>query len=406
MIIKRFTLLLLGFLVAFFFLESAVRLALVIIPDSKLPTYGIYQKSDPILGHRLLPNLKGVWNREGFSRVETNSRGWNDYERDFQKPENTVRVAIIGDSFVEALQIDKSKNLGTKTENWLGSNCPYEDVEPGKLYDVLLFGVSGWGTAQIYLAAVNEAVLFDPDYVIIAFSGFRNDIYSVVGDPYKPYFEINDDNKIVLSRKPSADHGLIKSIYRWGRSWSRAMQISRELLVPFVEARKAKRVESLVSQEKQENKKGIDQLVEEGVWGLNGETEFVKNAWLLVEGLLLETKVELQSFGAKTMILVVPSSQVVDYEVEIVNKWADEESITNVFYREERLEVFGQKNDIPIIPVGKHMASHNWSEKGVITRFHGFDNDIGAGHWNENGHAFIGATIGKKICEDLYKKNG
>ena len=132
----------------------------------------------------------------------------------------------------------------------------------------------------------------------------------------------------------------------------------------------------------------------------------MKNAWLLVEGLLLETKVELQSFGAKTMILVVPSSQVVDYEVEIVNKWADEESITNVFYREERLEVFGQKNDIPIIPVGKHMASHNWSEKGVITRFHGFDNDIGAGHWNENGHAFIGATIGKKICEDLYKKNG
>jgi len=94
MIIKRFTLLLLGFLVAFFFLESAVRLALVIIPDSKLPTYGIYQKSDPILGHRLLPNLKGVWNREGFSRVETNSRGWNDYERDFQKPENTMNLIL------------------------------------------------------------------------------------------------------------------------------------------------------------------------------------------------------------------------------------------------------------------------------------------------------------------------
>ena len=201
MIIKRLILLFMGSILALFLLEGAVRLALMFVPDHKLPTYGIYQKSDPVLGHKLLPNLKGVWNREGFSIVETNSQGWNDYERAFEKPVNTVRIAIVGDSFVEALQVDKSKTLGKMTENWLNSNCPYKRNGSRETYEVLLFGASSWGTAQMYLASINEVILFDPDYVVVAFfpgNDLKNNIYVVEGDPYKPYFEITDDNQILL----------------------------------------------------------------------------------------------------------------------------------------------------------------------------------------------------------------
>ena len=398
-----------GSILALFLLEGAVRLALMFVPDHKLPTYGIYQKSDPVLGHKLLPNLKGVWNREGFSIVETNSQGWNDYERAFEKPVNTVRIAIVGDSFVEALQVDKSKTLGKMTENWLNSNCPYKINGSRETYEVLLFGASSWGTAQMYLASINEVILFDPDYVVVAFfpgNDLKNNIYVVEGDPYKPYFEITDDNQILLIHEPSRDNSLTKSIYRWGRNRSRVIQLSREFLIPFVEKSKAKRLESLVSQQEGSNEKRVDQLINEGIWGINGETEFVENAWLLAERLLLETKLELKSFGIEMMILVVSEGQVVDREQEVVRKWAEEKSITNLFYPEDRLEDFGMENDILIIPVGKDMAFHNWSENGVITSFHGFGNQTGDGHWNENGHAFVGETIGKKICEDLDNTKG
>ena len=49
------------------------------------------------------------------------------------------------------------------------------------------------------------------------------------------------------------------------------------------------------------------------------------------------------------MILVVSDGQVVDREQEVVRKWAEEKSIANLFYPEDRLEDFGMENDILII---------------------------------------------------------
>ena len=50
-------------------------------------------------------------------------RDRNDYERNLVKPLNTIRIAIVGDSFIEALQVDKSKAVGQITELWLEENC-------------------------------------------------------------------------------------------------------------------------------------------------------------------------------------------------------------------------------------------------------------------------------------------
>ena len=121
--IKKFSLVLFGLLMALIVLEISIRVLLSFLPENLLPTYGIYQKSYPVIGHKLLPNLNGVWSREGFSRVKTNSMGWNDYERNVVKPLNTIRIAIVGDSFIEALQVDKSKAVGQITELWLEENC-------------------------------------------------------------------------------------------------------------------------------------------------------------------------------------------------------------------------------------------------------------------------------------------
>ena len=109
---KKTFLILFGFILAILFLELFIRIAINFLPDNYLPTYGIYQKSSSIIGQKLVPNSKGVWNREGFSKVEINSKGWNDYERNYEKKEKIIRIAVVGDSFIEALQVDKSKAVG------------------------------------------------------------------------------------------------------------------------------------------------------------------------------------------------------------------------------------------------------------------------------------------------------
>ena len=99
---KKFFLICFGLILAILFLELLIRLSINFLPDNYLPTYGIYQKSSSIIGQTLVPNSKGVWNREGFSNVKINSKGWNDYERNYEKNEKTIRVAVVGDSFIEA----------------------------------------------------------------------------------------------------------------------------------------------------------------------------------------------------------------------------------------------------------------------------------------------------------------
>jgi len=66
---KKILLIFFGLILAILFLELLIRLAINFLPDNYLPTHGIYQKSSSIIGQKLVPNSKGIWSREGFSKV-------------------------------------------------------------------------------------------------------------------------------------------------------------------------------------------------------------------------------------------------------------------------------------------------------------------------------------------------
>ena len=71
---------------------------------------------------------------------------------------------------------------------------------------------------------------------------------------------------------------------------------------------------------------------------------------------------------------------------------------SNIFYPEERVENFGKKNNIPVISISRIMTDLNWDLSKEITYFHGFDHNLGAGHWNHNGHTLTSKIIGEKVC--------
>lgn len=78
----------------------------------------------------------GIFNREGLSHYSINSEGWRDNERSVKKPKGVMRIAIVGDSYIEALQVEKEKMISSRVEEMLN-----RDGKQKSKFEVLLFGL-------------------------------------------------------------------------------------------------------------------------------------------------------------------------------------------------------------------------------------------------------------------------
>ena len=395
---KKTSLVLLGFLLAFIILELCVRILFSFLPDQYLPSYGIYQSTDPVVGPKLIPESRGIWNKEGFSKAEINSKGWNDFERQYNKPQDVVRVAIVGDSFIEALQVPKTDSVASKLESWLDVNCKYkmDDIR----YEVLSFGASGWGTTQMHLAINNEIIQYDPDFVIMAFfpgNDLKNNIYELELNSNRPYFKI-ENGSLIQSSFPTINNSFKRSAYTFLRDNFLMIQLIREPIVNiFWEFSREEKIKESNSEGKSNYSDRLE-LIDRGTWGNDLDNEFVEYSWNLFELILLKTKEDLNDKNIEFITLVVSRGEVVDNRKNEVEQWAIKNNYSNIFYPEDRVENFGKKNDIPVIAISRMMTDLNWDLSKEITYFHGFDHNLGGGHWNQNGHSLTSSIIGEKIC--------
>lgn len=118
----------------------------------------------------LTPNSKGYVNNGCYRNfVEINSVGFHDFEFQEEKPENTFRIVILGDSFTEARQVSRDESFFNLLEKKLNEN-----LNIGKKFEVYSFGHSGNGTFLNNLYLKKYALKYKPDLVIDMF--FRNDV--------------------------------------------------------------------------------------------------------------------------------------------------------------------------------------------------------------------------------------
>jgi hypothetical protein len=139
------------------------------------PAYEVlYLQPDREIGWKGVPDLRFTW--AGFHwaafdfsvPVVFNSAGFRDVERTVQKPPNVARVALLGDSFVEALQVPFEKTAGQLLERALNSaNAEH------RTYQVLNFGISAHGLGQFLLVWENYARKYQPEYVFTYVAGLH-----------------------------------------------------------------------------------------------------------------------------------------------------------------------------------------------------------------------------------------
>ena len=122
-----------------------------------------------ILGWKYAPHCNfvhtgGRYNAEFEEKITTNSHGFRDKERTLTKPSNTIRIAFMGDSMMEALQVPFGKTAGQVLENKLNR---MSNSDNNLKYEVLNFGVGNYGLGQMFLAYKEFAEKFNPDYVLV-----------------------------------------------------------------------------------------------------------------------------------------------------------------------------------------------------------------------------------------------
>ncbi|MEE9466190.1 MAG: GDSL-type esterase/lipase family protein [Candidatus Neomarinimicrobiota bacterium] len=110
---------------------------------------------------KYVPNQTGVnrWGNEIAGRFQINRNGWNSGHQSYDLHRGKggpYRVAIIGDSFVEALQVDYDQSLAEQLEQLLAGQT-----------DVYRFGLSGAPLSHYLDMLRREARLFNPDMVVI-----------------------------------------------------------------------------------------------------------------------------------------------------------------------------------------------------------------------------------------------
>jgi lysophospholipase L1-like esterase len=168
---------------------------------------------DQQLGARHIPSKQVTWRMEGLSRDSFNSFGMRDYERTLAKKPGTTRIAILGDSAAEGLQVPLQDTFPVVIQDMLNKEANQKNAKQSqnKSYEVLNFGCAGYSSAQEIVQYETQVAKFSPDIVVLFYN--QNDALESVIDnsmraitdpkPYcymSPEGELKFDNAILEAR--------------------------------------------------------------------------------------------------------------------------------------------------------------------------------------------------------------
>ena len=195
---KYSLLILLGIAVGLLCLEFGVRM-MGAKPETYLRKFSQYH---PVFGWVKTPNMEGEFRRGDIKIHEKmNSRGLRDIEYEYVKPDSTIRILVLGDSFTEGYDVDFQNIFTEILERKLN-----EELSPATKYkyEVINAGTGGYSTDQEYLYYQLEGYKYQPD-VVILMTYATNDIYYNIEAKYgnysKPLFAIQNDS-LYLTNTP------------------------------------------------------------------------------------------------------------------------------------------------------------------------------------------------------------
>jgi hypothetical protein len=387
----------------------------------------VFYKVDESRGYALSPNMQGWYRKEGETYISINSDGLRDNEHQIQKPAGTVRIAVIGDSYSEALQVSLYETFWRVMQEKL-SACGAFD---GKKVEIINFGVSGYGTAQEFLTLKEKVWKYSPDIVLLAITT-NNDItdnYRAFKRTEIPYY-VYRNNELVLddsfrnSSKFKFDNSFLARTGSWLRDNLRVVQGIQDgqtalkywfdqwkkKPAPPAAAQNAANGEPPAPAQAANNEPaptaaakpagdGGDVGIDNQIYRLPKDEQW-NEAWRVTEGLILKMNEEVRAHDAKFVVATLSNGAQVLPDPKARAGQLAYLGVEDIFYPDNRIKNFAETNSIAVITLAPELQKY--AEQNHIF-LHGFEKNLGFGHWNQAGHRAGGELIGKYFCSEAIK---
>lgn len=142
--------------------------------------------NDPYVGFWRTPNFEGIYCAQdvqtdnGCIMIKTNSHGLVDHEYPYEKPKDTFRLLLLGDSYTEAVQVENHERFAKIVEKRLNN------IRSSYNFEVINAGMSSFGTDQEWRFLKHYGIKYNPDMLILFF--YINDFL----DNLRPDFIVID----------------------------------------------------------------------------------------------------------------------------------------------------------------------------------------------------------------------
>ena len=327
--------------------------------------------------------------KEGFSQGYFNSHGFRDYERMWEKPEDTLRILVLGDSYVEAFQVAHEDSFPALLQKKLNVGFLPKRVE------VIALGQSGFGTAQSYMRYVNSGRLYSPDLVILAFltgNDFKDNSKFLSRDGLRFYFEFDDRERLVLDNSLYEEYergmGLVRSLFQSLKQHSYLLSLVSERVYLLSRELQKSRFDGQLTDVLQEEEKGrLDEFSHLNIYRSDLSKSW-REAVAVTKSLILKFKNTVEEDGARFVLVSLSNAEQVHPRIrEQVN---EKYAVTFDYDQPDRmLEEYTKQQGITYL---KLMPVFREAHLRTGKDLHGFGSS-GRGHWNENGHRLAAAEI-------------
>ena len=350
-----------------------------------------YMIHDPERGWQNWPNAQG-WNRkEGEAHIKINSDGLRDHNYSKVKPENTLRIAVLGDSFTLAAQVPVEKTYTSILEQNLTSCTAFQ----GKNIEVINFGVDGYGTAQELLTLRQQVWDYQPDIVMVAFFT-GNDVIdnskALENNYYRPFFVYQKGE--LIPDYSFRDLGLEYSnryfitfadrFPAWLVNRSRILQVAKKAELEAKKRNAVHRVNSLTAQ--------IFQQPQDKKW---------QEAWQITDDLIVMMNEEVKEKNSDFLLMVIPDPIQVHPDKKEQETYKIVLDVKDFNYPDQRLKELSENHNFPILNLTQPFLNYGKENQACL---YGFENSgLCTGHWNPQGHQFAAELINQKLCQ-IYSK--
>lgn len=394
-----------GIMAAFLIAEIAVRV-------SGLAKVSLYTWA-PYRGWTLKAGAAGWQRDEGAGLVRVNRAGFRGPDWTIPKPPGVFRIAIVGDSFTEAPQVNYRQTFCAVAERELGG-CK---ALARRKVQVMDFGIDAYGTAQELMTLRRHAWKYAPDMVVLAFfsgNDLRNNSVVLEGDKCRPFYVYRGD-KLVLGgpfedsrwfhlscmMRFESRHSQVLNLLGDAKSQLRSKIRNWEAEPPKDDSPRASRRgdgAGFVKVSERAPALGHEAGIEDNIYH-PPTTQVWKDAWRVTEGIITMMAGEVKAHRVPFLVVTLANPPQDYPDPNVVKSYMRLYGSNDIFYPDERIKALGEREGFEVLNLAPPMQAYAQEHHVYL---HGFkDTKMGIGHWNADGQRLAGELIAKKICAML-----